>query len=148
MTLPSSGAISMGQIRDEFGFGNPFAINSMYGRNSSPTAIPSSGALAFSLFYGKSNVAPVSFTPAGGSYSRTAQGVVNYTLSCSTTALWTYSATGLVTSNLNSGQSGGSITFSLSSAGATPRSGSVTVTGSANGVSASYTLTLQANGNQ
>ena len=51
MTLQSSGAISMSQMRNEYGLANPVKMSDFYGKNGLPT----SGAIKFSDFYGKSN---------------------------------------------------------------------------------------------
>ncbi len=51
MTLQSSGAISISQMRDEYGLSNPISMSNFYGKNGLPT----SGAISFSNFYGKSN---------------------------------------------------------------------------------------------
>lgn len=51
MTLQSSGAISMSQMRDEYGLSNPVSLSQFYGKNG----LPSSGVIRFSDFYGKSN---------------------------------------------------------------------------------------------
>ena len=51
MTLPSSGPISMSQMRNEYGLSNPVSMSQFYGK----PGIASSGPLAFSSFYGKSN---------------------------------------------------------------------------------------------
>jgi hypothetical protein len=48
MTLPSSGALSFGAIRTEFGLGN--SISSYRGKGS----VPASGAIKFSQLYGAS----------------------------------------------------------------------------------------------
>ena len=54
MPLPSSGAISMSQIRNEFG--SSYAIGSYYRDNSDPYigTIPASGAISYSNFYSSS----------------------------------------------------------------------------------------------
>ena len=48
--LPNSGAISMGQIKGEFNKGN--SLSGYYGAAS---GIPTSGAISYSDFYGKSS---------------------------------------------------------------------------------------------
>lgn len=53
MTLPSSGPISMAQMRNEYGLGNPVSMSQFYGKNG----LPGSGPIRFSDFYGKSNIA-------------------------------------------------------------------------------------------
>lgn len=51
MTLPSSGPLAISQMRDEYALSNPVAMSHFYGKNG----LPSSGALSFGGFYGKSN---------------------------------------------------------------------------------------------
>jgi hypothetical protein len=58
MPLQSSGAISLTDIQTEFGGANPISINEYYqngGIVGTVFGIPSSGQIAFSDFYGKSN---------------------------------------------------------------------------------------------
>jgi hypothetical protein len=57
MTLPGSGLISIAQMRDEYGLGNPIAMSQLYGK----PGIPSSGPLDFNTFHGKSNIIVVEF---------------------------------------------------------------------------------------
>ena len=52
MTLQSSGAISLSDIRAEFSDSAPDSLSEYYGRGTPP--LPSSGAIAFSDFYGVS----------------------------------------------------------------------------------------------
>lgn len=53
--LPTSGAISLNDIQDEFGGTNPISISEYYGAAS---GVPSSGAIDLSDFYGKAGSLP------------------------------------------------------------------------------------------
>lgn len=56
--LPTSGAISLNDIQDEFGGSNPIGINEYYGV---ATGVPASGTISFDDFYGTSaDFGPVS----------------------------------------------------------------------------------------
>jgi hypothetical protein len=56
MTLQSSGAISMSQIKDEFGGSGSHALSEYYAlAGLGVSGIPASGAISFSQFHGKSN---------------------------------------------------------------------------------------------
>jgi len=61
MTLQSSGAISIAQMRDEYGLSNPVSMSDFYGK----TGLPSSGAIRFSDFYGKSSYPDQQFVTVG-----------------------------------------------------------------------------------
>jgi hypothetical protein len=73
VTLPSSGPISLAQLRDEFGGTNPVSLGQYYrGGSLVPNStlnasVPTSGAISLSQFYGTSRVAPGSanYTTAG-----------------------------------------------------------------------------------
>ena len=60
MALPSSGAISLNDIQTEFGGSNPISLNEYYaggsyvpaGTTGTNGAVPSSGQISFSNFYG------------------------------------------------------------------------------------------------
>jgi hypothetical protein len=62
MTLQTSGAIDLGQIQTEFGGANPISISEYYagagyvpsGTSGTNGAVPSSGTISFSSFYGTS----------------------------------------------------------------------------------------------
>lgn len=53
MTLPASGQLSMSQIATEFGGAAPHSLSEYYGAD---VGVPTSGAISFSNFYGKSNL--------------------------------------------------------------------------------------------
>ena len=71
MTLQTSGTITLAQIQSEHGGSNPIGMNELYrgGSNvqnhnntdgtNNPTAIPTSGTISMSQFYGSSNNATV-----------------------------------------------------------------------------------------
>jgi len=140
MTLPASGAISLFQVADEFGLPRDTAFPAgFYGKGGAP----SSGALGFSDFYGRSNV---TFTPDGGSVTDTQGGSVSATLLCSEAATWTYSGGGPGGSvSIISGASATSITFSVT-AGATDITLGWTAHGQAGAVGRDFTLSLTALG--
>ena len=52
MALPSSGALSLNDIQDEFGGSNPISISEYYGAD---TGVPGSGTISVSDFYGTSS---------------------------------------------------------------------------------------------
>lgn len=104
MTLPASGSLSASQIQTEFGGSNPISLSEYYGRAS---GIPSSGAISFSQFRGKSALA---FSPGPGSYSAQDAGGAFFTVTCTKTAVWTYTRTGSSVYNSTSPASGGSST--------------------------------------
>ena len=63
MTLQTSGAITLAQIQTEFGGANPISMNEYYaggtyvpsGTSGTNGAVPSSGQISFSQFYGTSD---------------------------------------------------------------------------------------------
>lgn len=69
MTLPTSGVISLADIQTEFGGANPISINEYYaggtyvasGTSGTNGAVPSSGQISFSQFYGTSSGPTVNF---------------------------------------------------------------------------------------
>lgn len=64
MTLPTSGALSLSAIQTEFGGSNPISINEYYagganvpaGASGTNGAVPTSGQISFSQFYGTSDI--------------------------------------------------------------------------------------------
>jgi hypothetical protein len=69
MTLPSSGSISLSQIRTEFGGSTPTNLSSYYRGGayvpSTATSVPTSGAISLSQFYGASASAVVNYVSNG-----------------------------------------------------------------------------------
>ena len=69
MTLPTSGQLKFSDIAGEFGGSAPYDLNNYYaggphvpsGTTGINGAVPTSGALAFSKFYGTSNYGPFVF---------------------------------------------------------------------------------------
>lgn len=117
MTLQSSGAISLGNVNTELGRSSTATIS--LGETAVRTlAGVSSGAIALSNLYGKSNV---SFTPDGGTSSGTrviledvGQLSASVTISCTQSAVWTWTELGSGTASVSSGGSATSITFQVS----------------------------------
>ena len=76
MVLQSSGAISLYNIQTEFGGSTPISMSEYYGAAS---GIPSSGAISFSNFYGKSAQSSGAPTPVASSIPARSGGVGNNT---------------------------------------------------------------------
>ncbi len=71
MALQSSGAISMSQIKDEFGGTGSHALSEYYAlAGLGVSGIPASGAISFSQFHGKSNQVTTSVWVTSG-YNQT-----------------------------------------------------------------------------
>lgn len=82
MALPSSGAISLLAIQNEFGGANPISISEYYkgGANVPNTttnaSVPTSGTISFNDFHGASDVPPLSGTKSGNAFgTRNTSGV-------------------------------------------------------------------------
>lgn len=68
MTLPTSGPLSLSDIQTEFGGSNPISLNEYYaggglvpsGTSGTNGAVPSSGTISISQFYGTSNIPALS----------------------------------------------------------------------------------------
>lgn len=68
MALPTSGPLSLSDIQGEFGGSNPISLNEYYaggglvpsGTSGTNGAVPSSGTISISNFYGTSNIPPLS----------------------------------------------------------------------------------------
>ena len=161
MTLQSSGALSLSQIQTEFGGANPIGMSEYYaGGVNVPSAtsgvngaVPASGTISMSKFYGTSDVA---FSPSGGTSAGAPQslsdfGILNasVTITCNQSAVWTWSEVGTGgNESVSSGGSSTSITFSLS----TPPFGGMkntayTVSATAAGVTRYWTITLEVEDN-
>lgn len=100
MTLPTSGVLRASAIQTEFGGANPISIDEYYkgGANvpntSTNAAIPTSGLIKFSEFYGGSKTIPAStLTAATVSYS----------------GISVFGAAGYVNGAFDSGEAGGSL---------------------------------------
>ena len=126
MTLQSSGAISLSQVQTEFGGANPIGMSEYYaggvnvpGATSGVNgAVPASGAISMSKFYGTSDVA---FSPDGGTSAGTRVVLTDLgglyasvTISCTASAVWTWTEVGSGTASLSSGDSANNITFQVS----------------------------------
>lgn len=152
MTLQASGAISLNDINVEFALGTN--LNAYRGVSHTTGTFPS-GTIAFNDFYSKTKVPSVTFTPAGStsSGSRTAisssasDAAATYTLTCSTTATWTYTRiSGTAGSaNVASGGSSAAIRFTLTPPAIVGTRTSIwNIDGSASGVTNYWQLTLTA----
>lgn len=142
MTLPSSGSISLSQMRDEFRLGNPVSMSQMLGRGGAP----SSGSISFSTMRGRSGAV---FSPLTGTYSVNEEGLAQFTISCTAPATWTWTRDlTAITASVATGGSATSITFALNQGGSPSkplmRSGSVRLTATSGDVTASYVINLTA----
>jgi hypothetical protein len=161
MTLQSSGAISLSQIQTEFGGSNPVSMSEYYaggsfvpsGATGTNGAVPSSGTVSLSKFYGTVKTA---FSPAGGTSAGSPQALSDFgtfnasvTISCTTPAVWTWTRSGNTNANasVSSGGSATEITFSLSTTGFTYRQSEFTVSATSNGITRYWFVTLTAEGN-
>lgn len=152
MTLQSSGAISLGNVNTELGRSSTATIS--LGETAVRTlAGVSSGAIALSSLYGKSNV---SFTPNGGTSAGAPVSLSDFgtltaskTITCTQAATWTWSRSSGTsgTANVTSGSSATSITFTLNTTGFTFRESTFTLTATAGGITRYYVITLTAEGN-
>lgn len=127
MPLQTSGTISLANIQTEFGGANPIAISEYYaggtyvpaGTSGTNGAVPSSGQISFSKFYGTT---ALSWTPDGGPvgspvslYQFKANEPAVQTINCSTTATWSFTSTGSpgFTSSIANNGTGTSIILTL-----------------------------------
>lgn len=155
MTLQSSGAIKFSELQTEFGGSNPISLSEYYaGGANVPSstsgvngAVPTSGTISMSKFYGTSDVA---FSPDGGTSAGSPVEVggagatsVSRTLSCTTSAVWTFTRDGDTsgTASISSGSSATSVTFSLSTSFSNKMT-SWTVSATAGGITRYWTVTL------
>lgn len=142
MTLPSSGSISLSQMRDEFRLGNPVSMSQMLGR----AGAPSSGPISFSTMRGRSGAV---FSPPSGTYTVMEEGLAQFTVSCTAPAVWTWTRDQTAISpTVATGGTATSINFSLNQGGSpskpVKRSGTVRLTATSGDVSASYIINLTA----
>lgn len=125
MTLPSSGSISMAQIRDEYGMGNPVSISQLYGK----PGIPSSGGISFANFHGQS---AMTWTPIPVNFVRLGRGSISQAFTSSSPSVWTWVANGGSSGSFSQawGATASSvlITVSLPSAGSRRWHGTITST--------------------
>jgi hypothetical protein len=123
MALPTSGPLTLADIQTEFGGSNPISLSEYYaggglvpsGTTGTNGAVPSSGTISISNFYGTSNVA---FTPDGGTssgapveLSKQEQITASITIDCTVSAVWTWTEIGSGFATVPSGGSSTSITF-------------------------------------
>jgi len=142
MTLPTSGPISMNDLATEYGVPNTTPLAGYIGKPGAPTGNP----VSLEAFYGASDVV---FTPNGGTVADSKPYLAQTTLSCTQSAVWTYSVTsgGTATSvSIASGASATSIVFQQGVNGTAPhRTGLATtwdVSATAAGVIQTWTVTL------
>lgn len=155
MTLQSSGAISLGNVNTELGRSSTATIS--LGETAVRTlAGVSSGAIALSNLYGKSNVA---FTPSGGASAGSPQslgdfatypGTATETITCNQTATWTWTRSGSTQggATIATGGTGTSITFTLPSSNTVLRSTTYTVSATAGGLTRYWSVALSTETNQ
>lgn len=135
MALQTSGAITLAEIQTEFGGANPISMSEYYaggayvpsGTSGTNGAVPTSGQISFSQFYGTSDYTAPVWTPDGGSSgpgvtlsSETGGGDDAFvTISCTQSVTWTWFKTGssAAYASIGSGGSDTSITFTLFNAG-------------------------------
>lgn len=161
MTLQSSGAIKFSEIQTEFGGANPIAVSEYYaGGANVPSstsgvngAVPTSGTISISKFYGTSDVA---FSPDGGTTAGAPLALEDFgtftaseTITCTQSATWTWSRSSgsFGTANVSSGSSATSITFTLNTSGFDYRQSEFTLTATSGGITRYYVITLTAEGN-
>ena len=127
MTLQSSGAIKFSEIQTEFGGSNPVSVSEYYaggvnvpgGTSGVNGAVPASGAISISKFYGTSDVPPITFTPDGGTSAGAPLALSDFgnlnasvTITCNQAAVWTWSKTGTGgNASVSNGGTSTSITF-------------------------------------
>lgn len=164
MTLQSSGAIKFSEIQTEFGGSNPVSASEYYaggvnvpgGTSGVNGAVPASGTISVSKFYGTSEVTAV-FSPTGGTSAGSPQSLSDFnihpdpateTISCNQVATWTWTRTGntLATASRENGGIGTLITFTLPSSANNIRDATFTVSGTAGGITRYWTVTLNTEG--
>lgn len=151
MTLQSSGAISLGNVNTELGRSATATI-SLDETAVRTLAGVSSGAISLASLYGKSN--GPTFTPAGGASAGSASyldsfagfsGTASVTISCSTTAVWTWTRVGSTTATASrtSGASGTNITFSMNGNFNAYKTATFNVSATAGGITRYWTVVLE-----
>lgn len=158
MTLQTSGPIKFSELQTEFGGVNPISMSEYYaGGANVPSstsgvngAVPASGAIAMSKFYGTSDVV---FSPDGGLSAgspaalgdlSTYPGTALVTISCNQAAVWTWTRSGSTEggASIASGGTSTSITFTLPSSNSVFRTTTYTVSATAAGITRYWTVTL------
>jgi hypothetical protein len=158
MTLASSGEISLGgstanrSINLELGQAATATV-SLNDANVRSLAGVASGAIVMPTnFYGKSNV---SFDPDGGASAGTAvflsdevlgTGTATITITCTQSAVWTYTRSGSFGTPPTGSQTATSLTFSLTNSTAFFRGSTWTVSATAGGVTKYWNVQLSVDG--
>lgn len=151
MPTPSSGPISLANVSTELGASS--TSNRSLGESSTRTlaGVPS-GAISLYNLYGKSNV---TFSPDGGTISEGSNGgdPAVATITCSTTAVWSWGLSGNGSASISSGGSATSVNFFCYPTNPSNvedpfgyNACTFTVTGVAGGVTRNFTVNLVANG--
>ena len=159
MTLQTSGAISLSQVQTEFGGANPISMSEYYAGGANVPgstsgvngAVPTSGAISMSKFFGTSDVA---FSPSGGASVGAAVALsdigslyASVTITCNQTATWNRSITSGSggSASVSNGGSATSITISISTTefgGA--KDTTYAVSGTAGGITQYWNVTVTA----
>lgn len=154
MTLQSSGAISLGNVNTELGRSSTATIS--LGETAVRTlAGVSSGAIALSNLYGKSNAPAVSFSPDGGTSAGAAVTLSDWasggmtasvTISCSTDAVWSYTRSGSFGTPTTGSNTATSRSFTLTNTTTSIRSTTWTVSATAGGITRYWNVQLENEG--
>ena len=160
MTLQSSGAIKFSEIQTEFGGSNPVSASEYYaggvnvpgGTSGVNGAVPASGTISVSKFYGTADAA--AFTPDGGTFNNPvllediSTNTASVTISCTQTATWTWEKSGAGGfASVSNGGSATSITFTNTlGAGNTARSATFIVSATAPGRVRHWEVTVTSDG--
>ena len=162
MPLPTSGPLTLADIQTEFGGSNPISLSEYYaggayvpaGTSGTNGAVPSSGTISVWNFYGTS---ALSFFPAGGTSAGSPQplaveefwpATASILITCSQSATWVWSSigTGTLTSTVASGGSNTSIQFTLTGQFGFFRQRTITLSGTAAGVTRYWSIDLIVDG--
>ncbi len=140
MTLPSTGAISLEQMRVEFGLPRPVSMSQMRDKGGAPA----SGAISFATMRGRSNV---SFTPSSNEVAVYGQTEALVMLSCSQEAVWTYTKVGGADPSINlaSGGTGTFLTIRFNPSSVVSQA-TYNVTATVGGISMSWNVYLETTG--
>lgn len=158
MPLQTSGAITLADIQTEFGGANPISLSEYYaggayvpaGTSGTNGAVPSSGAISLSNFYGTT---ALSWTPDGGPVGSpvslsvtTSYEPATQLISCSTTATWSFTSTGdagFTTTVANNG-TGTAITLTLNGDFGQNRTRNVSLNSTVGSTTRYWSVTLNA----